>query len=62
MAGAIAGMVFAQIVSRILQATNNDYFVPFAIAATTYSLALALIHFLLPKLERMTFDESKTVL
>ena len=43
MAGAMGGMVFAQIVSRVLQATNNNYFIPFAIAATTYSIALALI-------------------
>ena len=53
MAGSIAGMAFAQLVSRVLQATNNNYFVPFAIAATTYSIALLLIHLLLPKLEPM---------
>lgn len=55
----IAGMVFAQIVSRVLRATNNNYFVPFAIAATSYSLALLLIHLLLPKLEPMTINQSK---
>ena len=59
MAGSIAGMAFAQLVSRVLQATNNNYFVPFAIAATTYSIALAIIHLLLPKLERMTIAEPK---
>jgi ACS family hexuronate transporter-like MFS transporter len=53
MAGSIAGMIFAQIVSHVLQATNNNYLVPFAIAATTYSVALAIIHLLLPKLEVM---------
>ncbi len=62
MAGSIAGMFFAQLVSRVLQATNNNYFVPFAIAATTYSIALAIIHFLLPKYERMTIPESKNTL
>lgn len=56
MAGSIAGMVFAQIVARVLEATNNNYLAPFAIAATTYSLALLLMHLLLPKLERMTLD------
>ena len=59
MAGAIAGMLFAQIVSRILEATNNNYAVPFAIAATTYSAALVLIHLLLPKLEPMTIHKTK---
>jgi ACS family hexuronate transporter-like MFS transporter len=59
MAGSIAGMIFAQIVSRVLQATQNNYFVPFAIAATTYSLALLLIHLLLPKLEPMTINQLK---
>jgi ACS family hexuronate transporter-like MFS transporter len=59
MAGSIAGMIFAQIVSRVLQATQNNYFVPFAIAASTYSLALLLIHLLLPKLEPMTINQLK---
>ena len=62
MAGAIAGMFFAQLVSRVLQATNNNYFIPFIIAATTYSIALVLIHLLLPKFERMKFEESEPVL
>lgn len=57
MAGSIAGMVFAQLVSRILHATNNNYIIPFAIAASTYSIALAVIHLLLPRLERMTVSE-----
>ena len=57
MAGAIGGMVFAQIVSRVLQATNNNYFTPFAIAAVTYLIALALIHILLPNLERISFNQ-----
>ena len=56
MAGAIAGMFFAQVVARVLYATNNNYVVPFAIAATTYSLALLLIHLLLPTLEPMAAD------
>ncbi len=53
MAGSVAGMGFAQIVSRILHFSHNNYLVPFALAASTYLLALGLIHLLLPRLERM---------
>jgi len=53
MAGSIAGMFFAQLVARVLDATGNNYFVPFAIAACSYSLALVAIHLLLPRLEPM---------
>jgi ACS family hexuronate transporter-like MFS transporter len=53
MAGSVAGMFFAQLVSRVLYATHDNYFVPFAIAAGTYSLALVAIHVLLPNLEPM---------
>ncbi|MGV3519005.1 MFS transporter [Luteitalea sp.] len=53
MAGSIAGMFFAQLVARVLDATNDNFFVPFAIAACSYSLALLAIHLLLPKLEPM---------
>jgi MFS transporter, ACS family, hexuronate transporter len=56
MAGAIAGMFFAQVVARVLYATNNNYIVPFAIAGTTYSLGLLLIHLLLPRLEPMALE------
>jgi ACS family hexuronate transporter-like MFS transporter len=56
MAGSIAGMVFAQVVSRLLYLTNNNYFVPFAIAASAYLSALALIHLLLPRLDRMSLE------
>lgn len=53
MAGALGGMVFAQLVSRVLQVTNNNYLVPFAIASLAYLAALAVMHALLPRLERM---------
>jgi MFS transporter, ACS family, hexuronate transporter len=56
MAGAIAGMFFAQVVARVLYATNNNYVVPFAIAGMTYSLGLLLIHLLLPRLEPMALE------
>lgn len=53
MAGALGGMVFAQLVSRVLQVTNNNYLVPFAIASLAYLVALAIMHALVPRLERM---------
>jgi len=49
-AGAIGGMLIAKVVGYILDATGS--YVPiFAIAATTYLLALGIIHLLVPKLE-----------
>ncbi len=54
MAGSVAGMFFAQLVSRILDLTNNSYLVPFGLCATVYLLALGLIHLLLPRLEPMS--------
>ena len=53
MAGSVAGMFFAQLVARVLDATHDNFVVPFAIAACTYSLALLAIHLLLPRLEPM---------
>ena len=53
MAGAVAGMFFAQFISRILTVTHNNYMAPFAVAASGYLLGLACIHLLLPNLERM---------
>ena len=56
MAGSVAGMGFAQIVSRILHFTHNNYLVPFSLAASTYLLALGVIHLLLPRLEPMPLE------
>lgn len=56
MAGSIAGMFFAQVVSRVLDFTHNNYLVPFCLAASTYLLALILIHLLLPRLEAMPLE------
>jgi ACS family hexuronate transporter-like MFS transporter len=53
MAGSVAGMFFAQIVSRILDFTHNNYLVPFGLCATVYLLALGCIHLLMPRLEPM---------
>jgi len=49
MAGAVGGMLIAQIVGHVLQWTNS-YMIPFFIAASAYLLALLLIHLLSPKL------------
>jgi ACS family hexuronate transporter-like MFS transporter len=49
MAGAIGGMLIAQIVGHVLQWTNS-YMIPFFIAASAYLLALLLIHALSPQL------------
>lgn len=53
MAGAVAGMFFAQFISRILALTSNNYVAPFAVAASSYLFGLACIHLLLPGLEPM---------
>jgi ACS family hexuronate transporter-like MFS transporter len=53
MAGSLGGMFFAQLVSRILHYTNNNYAVPFAVASLAYLIALGVMHLLVPKLERM---------
>jgi MFS transporter, ACS family, hexuronate transporter len=58
MAGSVAGMVFAQLVPRILHLTHNNYLAPFALAAAAYLLALVLIHLLLPRLEPMLLPAS----
>jgi MFS transporter, ACS family, hexuronate transporter len=49
MAGAIGGMLIAEIVGHVLQWTGS-YMIPFFIAASAYLVALFLIHLLSPKL------------
>src|SRR5262249_43653428 len=49
MSGAVGGMLIAETVGHILQWTGS-YRIPFFIAATTYLLALLVIHILSPKL------------
>lgn len=53
MAGSLGGMALAQLVSRILYHTNNNYLIPFAIASLIYLVALAIMHMLVPTLEPM---------
>ena len=49
MAGAIGGMLIAEIVGHLLQWTGS-YMIPFLMAASAYLLALLLIHALSPRL------------
>ena len=49
MAGAIGGMLIAEIVGHVLQWTGS-YMIPFVIAASAYLIALLLIHLLSPQL------------
>jgi ACS family hexuronate transporter-like MFS transporter len=60
-AGALGGMAFAQLVSRILDLTNNNYVVPFALASLAYLVGLGVIHLLLPRLEPMKLDVAEPV-
>ena len=52
-AGAIAGVLFAQFISRTLSLTHDNYVAPFAVAASSYLLGLACIHLLVPNLDTM---------
>ncbi len=51
--GAIGGMGMALFTGYILDATNNNYSVLFAIAGSAYFVALALVHLLSPRLARV---------
>lgn len=53
MAGAVGGMIVAKVVGWVLDATGKNYLVPFLLAGFSYLIALAVIHFFLPKLEPM---------
>ena len=50
MAGAIAGMFFAELVGHVLEWTHS-YVILFAIAPCAYLLAFGLIQLLVPKIE-----------
>lgn len=52
MAGAVGGMLIADIVGHVLQKTGS-YFVPFLMAGTAYLMALAIIHAIVPRLQRV---------
>jgi ACS family hexuronate transporter-like MFS transporter len=55
MAGAFGGMLIAKIVSYILQWTGS-YTIPFFMAGTAYLFGLAVIHLLVPKLEKAKLE------
>jgi ACS family hexuronate transporter-like MFS transporter len=50
MAGAVGGMLIANIVGHVLQATGS-YFVPFLIAGTAYLIALGVMQVIVPRLQ-----------
>lgn len=58
LAGSIGGMFVAQLVGHILEWTHNNYFVPFAIAASAYLTVLLIIHLLLPTLAPMKLPQT----
>jgi ACS family hexuronate transporter-like MFS transporter len=53
MAGALGGMLIAEVVGHVLQWTGS-YMIPFVVAGSAYLIALFLIHLLAPKLEPAT--------
>jgi MFS transporter, ACS family, hexuronate transporter len=57
MAGAIGGMLIAEIVGHVLQWTGS-YMIPFFIAASAYMVALLFIHLLSPRLLPAQIGES----
>jgi ACS family hexuronate transporter-like MFS transporter len=57
MAGAVGGMLIAQIVGHVLQWTNS-YMIPFFIAASAYLIALLAIHLLSPQLEPARIEQA----
>jgi len=57
MAGAVGGMLIAQIVGHVLQWTNS-YMIPFFIAASAYLIAILIIHLLSPKLEPAEIEQA----
>jgi len=57
MAGAVGGMLIAQVVGHVLQWTNS-YRIPFFIAASAYSVALLVIHLLSPRLAPAEIEQT----
>jgi ACS family hexuronate transporter-like MFS transporter len=51
MAGAVGGMIFASATGYVLQLTNSNYIPIFIVCGSVYLIALAVIHFLAPRLE-----------
>lgn len=55
-AGAVGGMLIATATGYLLQWTGS-YVAPFALAGSTYLVALGLIHLLVPRIEPLRFEE-----
>ncbi len=51
MAGSVGGIMLAVLTGAVLQTSPGDYTVNFIIAGSAYLVALAIVHFLVPKLE-----------
>jgi ACS family hexuronate transporter-like MFS transporter len=51
MAGAMGGTTLAVLTGFILETTGGNYMIIFGIASSAYLIALAIIHFLVPKLD-----------
>lgn len=58
MAGAIGGMLIAEVVGYVLQGTGSYYLI-FAIAACTYLVAIVVIHLIVPGLQAVSLPESR---
>jgi len=51
-AGAVGGVLIAQLVGRLLQNMGTDgYIIPFFIASVGYFIALAIMHLLIPRIK-----------
>jgi ACS family hexuronate transporter-like MFS transporter len=58
MAGAVGGMLVAKVTGYLLEWTGS-YAPVFLLAGTAYFLALAIIHVLVPRIERVRIDEPR---
>jgi MFS transporter, ACS family, hexuronate transporter len=61
-AGCIGMLIFSTVTGYVLDWTNavygqKDYLIPFVIAGSTYLVATAVIHLMLPRLEPMVIDD-----
>jgi ACS family hexuronate transporter-like MFS transporter len=54
-AGGIGGMIMSKSTGLVLDATDGNYTIIFAVCTTVYFIAVLAIHLLSPKLERATF-------
>jgi ACS family hexuronate transporter-like MFS transporter len=57
MAGAVGGMLIAKLTGFILE-TTGSYLPVFLIAGSTYLVALAVVHLLMPKLDPVVLKTS----